>query len=79
MQAGLKTRLYVDHHGGAHASAHAECSYASSTAAGAKCVDERGQNARAARANRMSERNRSASHIDFGQIEIEFASDRQRL
>ena len=42
-------------------------------------VHERGQDARPARANRVSERDRAAMNVDLAGIEAELAHDRQRL
>src|SRR4030095_2651367 len=78
-RAGLTPRPDLDDHRRAHTAADAECGDSTSTATGSKRVDERGENTGPARANRVSQRNRTATYVDLGQIEAELAGNGQRL
>ena len=78
-QVWREVPLDLDDHRRAHTAADAECGDSTSAATGSKRVDQRGQNAGPARADRMAERNRTAAHVDLRQIEAELAGNGQRL
>src|SRR5262245_45777759 len=71
--------LHVDDHRDAHAAADAERGKPFSTAFGAERVDQRREDARAARADWMAERDRATARVDLCRIEIELPHDGQRL